>query len=372
MKPVSRRRAALLGLAIFATACDIAAFALDPRMPSFEQTWNLPGTDKEISVADILPPGTVTILPDSSGFSLSIGSTNISRVVGNDCAACVPLNGQNAIKPQFILNAGNSTNLPTDVDSAAITSGQLQITLTNNLTFDPIYVNTAPGAPVQGFLLIVVRSGSVVLARDSVRGAATVSGTQNAPWPKNGGVLNRTIPILSGAAANALTVDVTVNSPQGDHNEFINSNATVNAVASVPTMNVGSVKLNVPSRTINSGGGDFPLKDVPGAENMFRATLLLDFVNPFTGVTGTLTTRFDYGPGPSDVITKTLTLPSGTGSRSIVLDSAEVATLLGADSVSFSIDGPVSSAAPIRVTPTQKVAITARFLAVIRTPTGGK
>jgi hypothetical protein len=375
MTSASRHRAALLGLAIAVVGCDIAAFALDPQLPSFEQTWNLPGTEKTIGLSDLLPPGNVvSILPDSSGFSLSMSPTNISRVVGADCAPCVPLNGTNAPKPAFVLNAGNSTALPQDVVSAAITAGQIQINLVNNLSFDPIYVNTAPAAPTQGYLVIVVRSGSVVFARDSIRGAAVASGVNNGPWPKNGGVLNRTIPISSGTATTNLTVDITIDSPQGDHNEFINSNATINAAASVPSMVVGSVTMNVPPRTINTGGGDLPLKEIPGAKDMHRATLLLDFVNPFTGVTGTDTARFVYGPLPGDVIVKTLTLPSGTGSTSITLDSADVKKLIEADSVVMTIRGPVSSPTPITVTPTQSISITARLLAVIRTPTtfGGK
>jgi len=370
MLPAFTRRAPLLGLALV-VGCDIAAYVLDPKAPSFEQSWNLPGTTKAISVADLLPPGNVVrILPDSSGFSLTMDSTLISAVLGPNCVPCQPLNGTSAIKPRFTMSPGNSTVLPQDVVSAAVTAGQVTIKLTNNLTFDPLYVNIGAGSPPQGFLVIVVRSGSLVFGRDSVRGAAAVSGTNNAPFPP-GSVLNRTINLSTGTATTSLTVDVTLDSPIGDHNVPINTTRTFDAVAKVPFVNVASVQMNVPARTINTGGGDLPLKDVPGSDNMYSATLLLDIVNPFAGVIGSDTARFVYGPLPTDVVVKQLNLPSGSAQRSIVLDNADIRKLIAASTVTFTIRGPVSAPAPITVSPKQKISITARFLAVIRTPPGG-
>ena len=71
----------MLGVAVVVAGCDVAKFALDPKLPSFEQTWNLPGTTKEVSVASLLPPGKASILADSSGFALSIdlGRSNSTR-----------------------------------------------------------------------------------------------------------------------------------------------------------------------------------------------------------------------------------------------------------------------------------------------------
>jgi hypothetical protein len=364
------RRAALLGLALTAASCDLAKFGTEP-MPRFEETWNLPGPSTRMSVANLLPAGgTVTILPDSSAFSLKIDSTTITRIVGNDCALCVTLNGTNAPKPQFTLNAGNSTALPADIVSAAITSGTLSIRLVNNMSFDPLYVNTAPGATVQGYMLIIVRSGSTVLARDSVRGAAAVSGTQNAPFPKLGGILNRTIPLSTGTVTTNLTVDVTVNSPVGDHLEFINSNGSLNATASVPAINVGSVTMNVPSRTFDSGGADSVSMPATG-DFVVGLGLDMTITNPFPTVTGGLNLIFAWGPGATQQITKPVTLPSGTGVRSVTLDSAETQALLnGGEKVSIKLTGNVSSASPILVTPKQEVSVANRLRLKIRTPSG--
>lgn len=372
MTPALTRRAVLLGLALTAAACDVAKFALDPKLPSFEQTWNLPGTTKEVSVANLLPPGKASILPDSSGFSLTIDSTTITAVLGPNCSACIALNGTNAIKPAFTMAPGNSTALPTDIDSASITAGTINIALRNNLTFDPLYVNTLPAdTATEGFLVIVVRSGSVVLGRDSVRGAAAVSGANRAPFPP-GSTLNRVITLSTGTVAGSLTVDVTVNSPLGDHPVPIDVSKTFAATATVPTINVATVVMNVPGRTVNTGGGDLPLKDIPGSSNMFSAKLLLSVVNPFPGTSGALTAHFTYGSAPSDTFSKALTLPAGSTQQAISLDSANVQALVKGTNVGFSISGPVSSTGPIKVQPKDKVSITARLLAVIHTSTGGK
>jgi len=375
MTPVSARRAVLLGLAMFATACDLASFAMDPK-PIFEETWNLPVTKSEIWVNDLLPPGNVVTIPlDRSKFLLKIDSTNITRIVGSDCAACLSLNGTNAPKPQFVLSAGNSTALPTDIVSAAILGGDtLSLRLVNNMSFDPLYVNTTPGAPIQGYMVIVVRSGSLVLARDSVRGAAVVSGTQNAPFPKLGGVLVRNVLFTTGTVTTNITVDVTINSPLGDHLEFINANGTLNATAKIlPTLSVGAVSMNVPARTMNSGTGD----SLPSMDNksLVKASLEMTIVNPFPTVAGNLTVKFKHGPLAGDTIAKVISLPAGTGVRTVSLDSTELQKILKPiaplEKSVLTVTGGVSSPSAITVTPNQKLSIDNRLIATIRTPSGG-
>ena len=149
------RRTALFGLMLGVAACDVAQFIQDPK-PRLVQTWNLPASSSTISVAKLLPAG-VSIYstpasnpPDSIGFSVTISSTTISRVVGSDCATCVTLNGTNAPKPSFTLNATNSTPLPTNVVSAAITGGKVLLAITNNLSFDPLYINTGEARGARG------------------------------------------------------------------------------------------------------------------------------------------------------------------------------------------------------------------------------
>jgi len=371
-------------MALVAMGCDLATFALDPK-PRFEETWNLPATSNKISVADLLPAGnTVSIYstpastpPDSIAFALTISPASISRVVGADCIPCGPISGTNAIKPPFTLNAGNSTPLPNNVVSAAILSGQIVITLTNNLSFDPLFVKT--GAGTQGRMEITVRSGSLVLGRDSVTGAAAASGTAascapyaapcKVPFPKNGGVLTRTISLVSGTVTGTFTVDVLVDSPVGDHLEFINANATFNASAAVNSVLVGAVSLNVPSSNINSGSKDtVDLKGITG-DAIKSAGLEMTFTNPFA-VTGNLTVQFKYGPNPTDTVYTGITLPTGSGKRTAVFNETQIQKMLG-HSCAVSVTGSVTSAAPITVTPKQALSIDNRLLVTVRTPSGG-
>jgi hypothetical protein len=381
MTPASSCRAALLGLALTVAACDVAQFAMDPK-PRFTETWNLPGPSTHMSVAKLLPTnGTVSILPDSSAFSLQIDPVNITAGLGANCGPCSLLNGTNAPKPAFTMSPGNSTNLPSDIVGAAILSGQINLSLTNGLSFDPLYVNTGGGSPPQGTMVIVVRSGSVVLGRDSVRGAAVVSpagpNPSNAPFAP-GTTLNRTIVLNSGTIAGSLTIDFIVDSPLGDHLVPINVGGTFSATVSVPFINVASVSMNVPSRTFDSGTADSVEFPATG-DYIVGLGLAMGITNPFPTIGAGLNLVFAWGPNPSDKISKPIALPSGcstapcTGTVNVSLDSAEVQQLLtGGDKVSIGITGNVSSTGPLTVTPKMEVGVTNRITLKIRTPNGEK
>jgi len=381
MTPAPTRRAVLLGLALTATACDLAQFAMDPK-PRLEETWNFPGPATRMSVANLLPAGgTVSILtgaaavaagvPDSGAFSVKIDSVAFSAGLGANCGPCGPLNGTNAIKPAFTLAPGNSTPLPTDIVSAAILSGQIVIKMTNGLTFDPLYVNTNPAATTQGTMVMVVRSNSVVLGKDSVRGAAVASGTQNTPFTP-GTTLTRTINLTTGTIAGNLTVDVTVNSPVGDHTVPIDVTKSFSASVTVPSINVASVTMNVPSRTFNSGGSDSVSMPTTG-DFVVGLGLDMTIANPFPSVTGTLNMIFAWGLLPSQQISKPVNLLGGTNTSSVTLDSTETQKLLnGGEKVSIRLTGGVTASSPITVTPKQEVAISNRLRLKIRTPSGEK
>ena len=354
------RRALPLGIAGAAVAaCDLADFVNDPK-PIFEQTWNLPAPSTSVSVASLLPPGQVTILPDSSAFSVSMSGAAINARVGDHCAACEALNGTNAPKPQFNFTVANSTALPTDIVSAAVTGGQVDVQVTNNMSFDPIFVNTAPGATTQGFMAITVRSGSLVLGVDTVKGEVT-------PWP-SGSVLDRVINFTTGVVTGTITVDVTVNSPLGDHNEFINANGTLNATASVPTLNVASVSMNVPTRTLDSQGDSLDLSEMDEAitDHVVAGELRMTITNPFP-VSGNVFALFQYGPNPNDTLLRSFTLPSGAPAvASVSLDSLAMSRLFG-NQIAMEIGGTVSSTSPITVTPTQAITMDNRLVLTIRT-----
>jgi len=356
-----------LGLALAVGACDVAALLSDPY-PRFEQTWNLPADSTTISVASLLPPSVsiystpASAPPDSSAFRLNIGLVSFARRVGDDCAPCQALNGQTTTKPAFIIATGSTTTLPADVVSGSLLGGQVVIQVTNNFSFDPLRVKTGPGA--QGHLVLLVRSGSLVVGKDSINGADVAF----AP----GAVLTRPITLQTGLVTGSIGLDLTLNSPVGDHNETINANGMLNGAATVPDLRFAQVRVNVVNQTLLSPGTDsIALDGIDPSitDHVVSGGLEMTISNPFA-VTGTVSVRFDYGTLPSEAISKTLSLPTGVAQvRSVTLDSAEISNLFG-QKVGFTVMGGVNSSSPIDVTPKQVVTIANRLILKIRTGGG--
>lgn len=346
----------LLGLGLTVSACDIVELATNPA-PGFEQQWNLPADSTVISVGSLLPPS-VSIYstpgstpPDSSGFELTMSLLPSSRRVGDDCAQCQAQDGQTTIKPAFVLSSGSTTALPAEVVSGSLIGGQVSVQVTNGLSFDPIRVKTGPGA--QGFMLIVLRSGSLVIARDSVNGATTAF----AP----GVVLTRPLTLQSAVVNGGVSVDLTINSPAGDHNVFIDASGRVNGAAAVESFRLASARINVSGRPLVSAGGDsIPLDDLDASitDRVISAGLDMTISNPFA-IAGDVDVEFGYAPSQS--ISKTIAMPSGVDQlRSVSLDQSELGSLFGRR-VGLRINGLVSSTGPIDVTPKQVVTVANRL-----------
>jgi hypothetical protein len=361
----SLRRAALLAASFGLAACDVVAFATDPK-PIFEQTWNLPATNTSISVAELLP-GNVSIYstpgsnpPDSSAFMLNLTPVSFSRTLGADCAQCVTLNGTNAVKPAFVLNTGSSAALPSNVVSGAVTGATVNYSIVNNFSFDPIRVRAA-GDPTQGVLAIVIRSGSLVLAVDSVKGTTST-------FPV-GSTLSRSVVVGTGNVTGAISIDLTVDSPQGDHNEFINASGTLQTSASIVNLRAGNIVINVAGKSIQPPPEDLDLGDIGG--NIESATLEMTVRNPWS-VAGALTMNFQT---PTQLVSKSVSIPAGSAAatpqvRTIALDKTDMSKL-EKQSVQLALTGTMNSASPVTVTPKQTIGIENRIIFKIQTG-GGK
>jgi len=357
------RRALPLGLALGATACGLDKI-MDAR-PRFLQTWNLPADSTRISVASVLPPNVAVYStpasspPDSSAFQITMSLQPVSRSVGLDCVACQPLDGTTAIKPAFVLAAGSVTALPTDVVSGGLIAGQINVSVTNNMSFDPIRVKTGPGA--QGYMLIVLRSGSMVFGRDSLNGATTAF----AP----GAMLIRPITLQPGVITNNISVDVTINSPVGDTPVPINASGTLGANATVPDLRLSTVRINVNDRTLLSPGGErLDLAEIDDVivDHVEGAELEMTISNPFA-ITGNVNVNFQYGPAVSDAVAKTVAFPTGDNQvRTVALTKQDMTQLFG-NEVALTVNGGVSSSAPIDITPRQVIVIGNRLRLFILT-----
>ncbi|HJQ20848.1 MAG TPA: hypothetical protein VJ867_10895 [Gemmatimonadaceae bacterium] len=360
------RRAAPLAVALGVAACDVVAFASDPK-PIFEQTWSLPTTETSIAV-DQMIPSTVTIYstpgsnpPDSSAFVLDIDDVVFASRVGDQCSQCTTLNGTSTTKPAFILTSGSSSPLPTDVVSGAVLGGTVNVSVVNNLSFDPIRVRSLSNPP-QGYMILIVRSGSLVLGRDSIDGG-------DVAFPA-GTTMQRSIPLSTGNVNAPIAIDLTVNSPQGDHNEFIDANGRLNTTGVITSMLAGNVTVNVANKSITNPAQDIDFGDF--GSNVVEARVDMTILNPWS-VAGNLQMNFTkHGSSAADV-SKAVTVPAGSTpptaqQRQVVLQQTEVRPLVG-NKVDLTLTGTMDSPTPIVVTPKQKITIDNRL--VLKVQAGG-
>lgn len=359
-------RAALLGF-VGVAACDVYAIATDP-FPGLVQTWNLPVTETSISVASLLPTGVAIYStpasspPDSSAFTVNVNGISYNRRVGDYCGLCQTLNGTTAPKPAFIINpdAGSTVALPANVVSASLLGGTVSYTITNGLSFDPLRVSANLANP-QGRIVVVVRSGSVVFARDTVKG-------ETQTLPAGTGTITRNLNLQTGPIANNITVDLEVNSPTGD-NTFINADGILAMNATVSGLRVGAVTINVPTASLNSGAPEeVDVGELPESmtERALGGGLELTVTNPFT-VAGNLNVTFTPTPGP--VVSKTAVIAAVTTPQrlSITFDSLEISRILKSNPApTLSIGGSVSSTGPITVTPKQIISMSNRIVLKLR------
>lgn len=321
-----------------------------PKAPIIDVRWVVPTQSTRITVANLLPSG-VTILSDSSGFTVSAANASITRALSLDCATCVALLGLSAPKPAFVASASASTSLPVDIVSATLlTGGTLQINVTNNYTFDPLKPNGA-SAPF-GYVVITVSNGATVLGKDSVDGATI-------PLPSNGGTLARSIPLagtISGSSP--VTVLMTLNSPAGS-SVLMDASRTISVTATPTNLKVASANVAVANRQVNSSS----TIDLAGVDSMIinhvqNGSLLFTIVNPFT-VTGTLSAKLT--PQGGATITKTVALATGNSTAKIDFTTAELRSLLG-HSVTLTYTGAVNATAgAVSISPKQAVVVTTRL-----------
>lgn len=360
-------RAALLGFAGVA-ACDVYAIVSDGT-PNLVQTWNLPVPATRVSVASLLPSGVAIYStpasnpPDSAAFSVNMPAINYSRPLAPNCPACVSINGTTANKPAFNIGPGNgsASRLPVNVDSATVLGATITYTITNGFSFDPIRVNPSnPTGLPQGRLDIMIRSGSVVLTRDSIKG-------QTATLPP-GAVLTRTLNMPPNKVGDSITVELLVDSPAGEP-AFMDANRSISANATISNLLVSDVKIRVPTATLSSGTPqEIDVGDLD--ENLIKRAIGGGFemtvTNPFA-VAGTMNVVLTTTPGPS--VSKSATLAAVTTPQrlTVTLDSTEMQRVLSSNpSATITMTGTVSAPAPITVSPKQVISMANRFILRVR------
>ncbi|MBC8089682.1 MAG: hypothetical protein H7Z40_20660 [Phycisphaerae bacterium] len=317
--------------------------------PIVEQRWIVPGETSRIAVATLLPAG-VSILPDSSGFTVTASMATVARPLSADCALCVIGNGSTGVKPAMVVNASMSTQLASDIASATLTGGSIALSITNNYTFDPLRPNGNVGP--FGSATITVSSGSNVLGTLKLDGSAHALSA-------NGGKMDVNIPLAGGVSGTTpVSVTMSVTSPEGVA-VTMDANRTITVNATPTNLKVANALVSVAGRTLSSTS-DVDFSDIGDgiSDRTQKGALLLNIDNPFA-VTSSLSVKLQ--PEGGDLIVKSVPLGTGKTSHSIEFSREELKKLFG-HKVRVTISGLANaSAGPVSVTPKQAVVVTTRF-----------
>lgn len=354
--------AALLGTA----ACDLPTSGA----PKWNTTWQVPADSGEISVATLLPP-TVSIVDvgTTKAFDVAFGGANIAKSLQSACQACAAANGQRVPKPAFTLGDSASIPLPNDVASADLVGGMVDYTVTQDFGFDPLSPSSGAGAE-KGWLVVRVKSGSDILAADSLNGAST-------PFA-SGASISRSIavaatPTSARHISGPITVTTTLYSPAGD-SVTIDASRGLHLTVTPNAVRVSQAAVVIATSTLISRQESVDLSGLGGevSGRVQGGSVVVTVRNPFA-VVGSLTATLT-APGQQPV-TRQLELPLGGLSAPpallrVPLTGEELARLMGSNDVTVAITGSVSVPGGIlTVTPTQVFGVST-MLEIILSTTG--
>jgi hypothetical protein len=359
------RNAARLGILFLAglAACDVPT-----KLPTWDQTWLIPGDSTRVAVSELLPKSGELTVSTAGGqpiFALNVAApAAISRSLGQVCSVCAAANGTTVPKPAFTVVDSTGIVLPTDLVAATIVSGSLGYTITNGFGFDPIRPSAA-GAPY-GYFVIRVMNGTTLVAIDSVDGAVLAIG-------KNGATLQRALPLNVGAgslgitAASPLELYVTLDSPAGDPTT-INSNQSFSVTVQPAPIGLSQAQVNLANQQINAAQTSVDLSSVSDQALINRVqagTLHLAISSPF-GVQGTLTATFT-APGAAPIVKSIPLTTAAQQAPNVSLTASELRALLG-HTATLTVSGTVSSpSGTVTLTPTQVLSVTSTFEIILST-----
>jgi hypothetical protein len=372
MGPFMRRpEVGILVLAMLAASC-----AIPTDSPNWDMTWNIPVPDNNamsIGVSSFLPNGVTAVGSPPTAFTATIGSPPaISRQLGADCIACIPLNGTTVPKPAFTAAPPATTvNLAAaaSLTSATLAAGsQIVFTITNGFNFDPIRPQAGSATVGTGTLTLTVNNGAATL------GTLTVLGTASAI------AANATSSFtlaLAGTITGSqpISVTMTMNSPLGTAVPI--NTILVFRVDAVPTINISSATVTIAAQTVNAPPTPIDMSQIDSTiikrivnDAQTRGTMFLTITNPFT-VGGAMNVTFSSPAGTPAAqtitpITKAVTLTAAANGTtpnvsavSINFTGIELREILG-HSLQAAFGG-TTAAGSLTVTPALKVGVSSRL-----------
>ena len=250
----------MLALATTSVACDIPT-----EPPILEQRWVLPLNVVTLGQEQLLPPS-VAIAGDS--YDVDVAPVSFSETLGALCGPCAAQNGLTVPTPPYSGSFVSTDDLPADVEAAVVVSGSVDVTITNNMGFDPLFgggtvtitVGSAGGGPPLGTL--------------------TLDGTtETLP---DGSVTLRTLTLGGGTVTGALETSVTVNH-MGGQVTTIDTGATVSVSTVTTSLLIGEATVAIDGLTASLTEESLGVEDISDdiIESIQHGSVLLDVTNPF-------------------------------------------------------------------------------------------
>jgi hypothetical protein len=347
-RPPSGAALRLLALCLgSAGGCD---FPTD--VPDWDTRWVIPAETTSLSVAELLPSD-VAVAAGGASFDVPLSAITLSRTLREMCAACAMADGLTAPKPPFTVSFGGDLPLPEALLSAQLAGGAVEFRLRHDFPFDPL----RPSSASRGYLILEVRSGSTVLARDSLDGSTT------ALTP--GTTVTRTLQLGSEVISEPLQVGITLSSPAGDP---VTIDADDRLVLEVPATRIqlADARVRVVDRSIATPQIVLELAQIESTvtDRVRGGAVQLDIDNPFE-ITGSFELRIDT---PVAQIAKPLDIAPGESTVRVELTAEELKAMLGHDDVRLGITGLASSPpSGTPVEPTDEIRLGARLELVVAT-----
>jgi hypothetical protein len=245
---------------------------------------------------------------------------SVSESLSDLCPICIS-SGFPIPVPAYQGQFTSVDNLPDDVLAAEVQSGSVDVTITNNLSFDPI----AGG----GSMTITVRSAG----GGAVLGTLVLQSPTDALPPAS--MTMRTLTIGAGTVTGALETRVDVDSP-GTQTATIDitddisvSAVTTSLLVSEATVDVDGISASLTEETLETDDLD---EDVTDA--IVSGTVVMDVTNPF-GLTFT-------GTIVVGTVVKNVSVPADvTSTVSVTYTGDELRSFLGIPNVTLSGDGTI-------------------------------